>query len=76
MADEPSNLLLEYMRRFDAKLDGVIEDVGDLKVRMTSLEERYAHVKMGLAVVQRRIDRVDQPLDRIERRLDLVEHTA
>ena len=66
MADEPENVMLVLLRRMDAKLDRVIEDVQDLKVRMT-------HVEEGLAGVNRRLDRLEQRADRIERRLDLVE---
>ncbi len=66
MADDPDNLVLVILRRMDAKLDRVIEDVQNLKMRMT-------HVEEGLAGVNRRIDRVEQRLDRIERRLDLVD---
>jgi hypothetical protein len=50
----------------DEKLDRLIDEVRDLKVRATSLEENQA----GL---QRRMDRFDMRLDRIERRLDLVD---
>jgi hypothetical protein len=66
MADEPDNIVLIYLRRIDEKLDRVVDDVRDLKVRVTGLEE-------GLAGVNRRLDRADARLDRIERRLDLVE---
>ena len=66
MADEPDNIILQYLRRIDAKVDHLADDVRDLKVRMTAVEE-------GLAGVHRRIDRVENRLDRIERRLDLVE---
>ena len=69
MAEEPENLMLVMLRRIDGKLDRVIDDVHDLKVRVTAVEE-------GLAGVQRRIDRVETRLDRIERRLDLVEPPA
>ncbi|MGP9810975.1 hypothetical protein ACTZWT_05615 [Rhodopseudomonas sp. NSM] len=64
MADEPENLVLTYLRRMDAKLDRVIDDVHGLKVRMTGVEE-------GLAGVNRRLDRLDVRVDRIERRLEL-----
>ncbi|MFZ5739332.1 hypothetical protein BJ123_10136 [Rhodopseudomonas thermotolerans] len=66
MADEPDNLVLTYLRRMDAKLDRVIDDVHDLKVRMTGVEE-------GLAGVNRRLDRLEVRVDRIERRLDLAD---
>lgn len=65
MADEPDNLVLTLLRRIDEKVDRVLDDVHDLKARMTSVEE-------GLAGVNRRIDRVEDRMERIERRLDLV----
>jgi archaellum component FlaC len=74
MADEPDNLVLVMLRRIDAKLDRVIEDVRDLKVRMTNVEERLGAVEMSIAGINRRIDRIELRLDRIERRLDLVDH--
>jgi archaellum component FlaC len=66
MADEPDNLVLKYLRRIDEKLDRVIDDVADLKVRTTAVEE-------ALAGVNRRLDRLEGRVERIERRLDLVE---
>jgi predicted nucleic acid-binding Zn-ribbon protein len=66
MASEPENLTLIYLRRIDEKIDRLIDDVRDIKVRLTSLEENQA----GL---QRRMDRFEARLDRIERRLDLVD---
>ncbi len=63
---EPDNLVLDYLRRIDAKVDRVIDDMRDIKFRVTNLEE-------GQAGIQRRFDRVEARLDRIERRLDLVE---
>ena len=66
MAEEPDNLVLQMLRRMDAKLDRMSEDIRDLKVRMSSLEE-------NAAVVNRRLDRIEDRLDRIEKRLDLVD---
>jgi hypothetical protein len=66
MADEPDNILLQYMRRFDEKLDRIIDEMLDVKVRMTAVEE-------GLAGVNRRLDRLELRVERIERRLDLVD---
>lgn len=66
MSDEPDNIVLVMLRRIDAKLDRVGEDVHNLKVRMTSVEE-------GMAVMNRPVDRIEERLDRIERRLDLTE---
>jgi hypothetical protein len=66
MVDQPDNIVLTYLRRIDDKVDRVLADVGDLKVRMTSLEQ-------NLATVNNRVDRIEVRLDRIERRLDLVD---
>ena len=61
---DPDNFIHVYLRRLDTKLDRVLDDVHDLKVRMTAVEE-------NLAGVQRRIDRVEIRVERIETRLDL-----
>ena len=73
MAGEPEDFTLQLLRRMDqrlqgmdTKLDRVLDDVHDLKVRMASVEE-------GLAGIHRRIDRMDLRVDRIERRLELVD---
>jgi len=62
---EPDNVALVYLRRIDEKVDRVIEDVRDIKFRVTNLEEGQAGIL--------RLDRVNARLDRIELRLDLVE---
>ncbi|HTJ58803.1 MAG TPA: hypothetical protein VL418_14730 [Devosiaceae bacterium] len=61
MADEPDNRDLTALRRIEHKFDLLLEDVRELKVRLTGAQE-------GLVVAQRRIDRVE---GRVERRLDL-----
>jgi archaellum component FlaC len=66
MADEPDNLVLQYLRRFDEKLDRVVDEMLDVKVRLTAVEE-------GLAGVNRRLDRLEVRVERIERRPNLVE---
>ena len=66
MANEPENLTLQILRRIDEKVDRMADDVRDIKVRLTGVEE-------SLAGVNRRIDRVEDRLSRIEKRLELVE---
>lgn len=66
MAEEPENITLRYLRRIDEKLDTLIADLRDLKIRTTNTEE-------GLAGINRRLDRLDDRVARIEKRLDLVE---
>jgi archaellum component FlaC len=65
VTDQPESIVLVNLRRIDEKLDRVVEDLRDLKVRATAMVE-------GLAGVNRRLDRLETRVDRIERRLDLV----
>jgi predicted nucleic acid-binding Zn-ribbon protein len=73
VSDEPDNLTHVMLRRMDAKLDRIIDDVADLKVRMSSVELEVARLAVRVAETNARIDRVEVRLDRIERRLDLTE---
>jgi archaellum component FlaC len=73
MADEPENLTLQLLRRVDQRVQGIeakiyrlADDVNNLKVRTSGVEE-------GLAGVNRRLDRLDMRVDRIERRLELAD---
>jgi archaellum component FlaC len=66
MANETENLVLEHLRAIRSTVERMAEDVHDLKVRMTNVEE-------GLAGVNRRLDRLELRVERIEKRLGLVE---
>jgi archaellum component FlaC len=66
MAREPDNLVLELLRRIDERLGRMEDDLHDLKVRVTALEE-------GQAGINRRLDRLDERVERIEKRLNLIE---
>ncbi len=69
MVDEPESLTLRMLRSIDEKLDLVRDDVQDLKLRVTNVEE-------GLAGVNRRLDRLDARMSRIERRYGLKDAPA
>jgi hypothetical protein len=56
VSDEPDSVVLRYLRRIDEKLDRVIDDVRDLKVRATSIEA-------GLVGVHRRLDGIEKRLE-------------
>lgn len=66
MADEPDNLVLQLLRRIDGRTERMAQDIHDLKIRMTAVEE-------AVVGVTRRIDRLDERVERIEKRLELVE---
>lgn len=77
---EPENLVLAHLRRFDAKLDRIAEDVQETKHRVAALEIGIAGLRRDIAALAEtdarlavRMDRIDDRLMRIERRLDLVE---
>ena len=73
MTDEPENIVLQMLRRLDGKLDRVIADGGDLKVRVSSLEIAIGQLEVAIGRINQRIDRIEQRLDRIQWRLDLME---
>jgi len=66
MAEDPDNIVLVYLRRLDEKVDRIVDEMLDVKVRLTAVEE-------GLAGVNWRLDRLEIRVERIERRLDLVD---
>ncbi len=57
-------MTLVLLRKIDQRTERMADDLQDLKVRMTSVEE-------GLAGVNRRLDRLEGRVERIERRLEL-----
>src|SRR4051794_28664355 len=63
MVDEPDNLVLVYLRRLDEKFDRLAEDIGEVKIRMTTVVEKLAGISC-------RLDRTIGSLKRIEHRLD------
>ena len=64
MTTEPDNIVLSILRKIDQRTERMAEDLQDLKVGVTSVEE-------GLAGVNRRLDRLDHRVERIEQRLEL-----
>jgi DNA repair ATPase RecN len=65
MVDEPDSIILQYMRRFDTQLQRMGEDIHEMRIRLTNVEESQS-------IIHRRLDRMDERLERIECRLDLV----
>jgi archaellum component FlaC len=68
MADEPNNIVLVMLRKIDQRTERMAEDLHDLKVRVTGVEE-------GLAGVNRRLDRLEGRIERIEKRIELTDAT-
>ncbi len=76
MTDEPDSLVLRILRGVDMKLDRIIDDVGDLKRRMTSVEGQVSLLHGDFANQSLRLDRMDGRLDRIGRRLEFADTPA
>ena len=66
MAEEPDNIVLHYLRRFDERQERMATDLHDIKGRLTNVEENQT-------IVHRRLDRIEDRLDRIEKRLELID---
>jgi len=73
MSDQPDNILLAYMRRLDQKLDRLIDDVADLKLRVSGVEAEIGRLRIDIAGVNSRLDRLERRIDLLERRQDAVE---
>ncbi|MEH2570353.1 hypothetical protein [Bradyrhizobium sp. AZCC 2289] len=64
MTDQPDSIALAMLRKIDQRTERMAEDLQDLKVRVTGVEE-------GLAGVNRGLDRLEHRMERIEKRLEL-----
>ena len=73
MTDEVGNLVLEQLRHMRRTLDFVAQDVADLKLRMSAVENHLGQIQIQVAGLNGRMDRFDERLTRIERRLELVD---
>ena len=61
--------VIEHLRCADGKLDGLGEDLREVKGRLGALEAQYASLSL-------RVDRLDTGLWRVEQHLDLVDEPA
>jgi chromosome segregation ATPase len=68
--------VLDYLReqfaRVNTRLDGIDGDLTNLKARMSAFAAESGHLRVGMAELNSRFDRMDARIDRIERRLELV----
>jgi predicted nucleic acid-binding Zn-ribbon protein len=63
---EVENLILDHLRHMRGGIDGLREDMREVKTRLGILENQYASMSS-------RLDRLDARVERIERRLDLAD---
>ena len=79
-AEELASVTLEHLRHIRARVDQIADDVTDLKLRMSGLENAMVLVKREVshgdetdARQQITLDRLAARIERIERRLELSE---
>jgi predicted nucleic acid-binding Zn-ribbon protein len=65
MADA-ENIVLEHLRHIRSAVDGLRDDMREVKGRLGILESQYANLS-------NRLDRMDGRIERIERRLNLAD---
>jgi DNA-binding FrmR family transcriptional regulator len=63
---ETDNVVLEHLRHIRGAVDGLRDDMREVKSCLGILESQHANLS-------NRLDRVDSRIERIERRLDLAE---
>jgi outer membrane murein-binding lipoprotein Lpp len=72
------NLVLEHLRHIRERVDQIAEDMGDLKHRMSGLEQAMTLVKREINLSEKTdarqqitLDKLAERIGRIERRLEL-----
>lgn len=72
MTDETTSLIVEWMRRIDRRLDGVVDELRLQGKRIDALSAQLSGVGAQVSVLDERMARLEVRVDRIERRFDLV----
>ena len=76
MTDQPETVTLVYLRRLDANMTALREDMADLKQRFTTLEVQVGHLAATeashYAQTALRLDRIEHRLERLGRHTDII----
>ena len=79
MTENVESLVLEHLRAIRTELAQLKDDTSEIKMRLTSIDERLtlaekgiANVHGDLAIIQIRMDKQGDRLERIEKRLELI----
>jgi archaellum component FlaC len=73
MTEETTNLVLEHLKHIRRVGDETREDMADVKLRVSAIEEHIGQMQIQFGGLNRRMDRFDERLTRVERRLELTE---
>jgi hypothetical protein len=66
-----NELIYAVMQKMQGDIADVKSDIGDLKLRMSAVEDHLATVIVSITGLNHRMDRFDERFGRVERRLDL-----
>ena len=73
MSTPADSLVLEHLRHIRGAVDGMRDDLREVKIRVGHLETEVAQIHTVYASMSNRMDRMDDRIGRIEQRLDLAE---
>ena len=73
MTAETENILLEVLKRIQAEMADMRDDISELKTRATALDEHMGGLIIQVSGNNTRLDRIDERIKRIERRLEISE---
>jgi regulator of replication initiation timing len=73
MTEEPDNIILRQLRALDDKLDRVLAEVGELKTRMSAMEQHLIGIHLDIASLRERVGNLDSRMERLERRTGLID---
>ena len=80
MSEVDFSLMMEILRKLQSQQAEVLLRLGDINLRLASLEEsaamvsvRLASLETAVAGINKRLDRHENRLDRIEARIGLIE---
>ena len=72
MTEGTENLILEHLRALRAGQDPMVDELAQLRARVSSVETSVAHLHVDLAGVNVRLDRLSERVERVEKRLEIV----
>ena len=75
MTAEEHNLIIEHLHHIRGRVDRIVQDVQDLKSRMSSIGTKLANMHTDGVQQTHRIDRMEERLEHIEGRLELYDPT-
>ncbi|HWO99211.1 MAG TPA: hypothetical protein VNL74_01085 [Methylococcus sp.] len=80
MTENTENLVLEHLRHIRGRIDQIADDISDIKLRMSAIENAMTLVRREImhgdetdARQQVTLDKLAARIERIERRLELLE---